>query len=140
MKRDCRLWESEKRQKKTRVVKKNISKKETPVAWKKNKTHKYKRKQERFKKKRFALEDWQSFKYFVFIVMKRETMQTKKKKAKQNKLMGQAHHTTKRPSAYGGVGALKRATKLQQSDVEHWLSYQDAYTLHKPVRRTFRFA
>ena len=32
---------------------------------------------------------------------------------------------------------MKRATKLKQSDVHHWLSYQDAYTLHKPVRRTF---
>ena len=72
--------------------------------------------------------------------MKREIKQTKKKKAKQYKLLGQAHHTTKRSGAYGGAGALKRATKLQQSDVEHWLSYQDADTLHKPVYRTFRFA
>ena len=34
-------------------------------------------------------------------------------------------------------GALKRATKLKQSEVKQWLSYQYAYTLHKPVCRTF---
>ena len=70
--------------------------------------------------------------------MKRKAKQTNKKNTKQNKLLGQAYYTTKRPSAYGGVGALKRATKLKQSDVKHWLSYQDAYTLYKPVRKTFR--
>lgn len=59
------------------------------------------------------------------------------KQKKQNKLLGQAYYTTKRPSAYGGVGALKHATKLKQSEVKQWLSYQDAYTLHKPVRKTF---
>ena len=69
--------------------------------------------------------------------MKRKTKRTNKKNAKQNKLLGQAYYTTKRPSTYGGVGALKRATKLKQSDVKHWLSYQDAYTFHKPVRKTF---
>ena len=69
--------------------------------------------------------------------MKRQTKQTRKKNAKQIKLLGQAYYMSKRPSAYGGVGALKRATKLKQSEVKQWLSYQDAYTLHKPVRRTF---
>ena len=56
----------------------------------------------------------------------------------QTKVLRQAYYTTKRPSAYGGVGALTRATKLKHSDVEHWLSSQDAYTLHKPVRTAFR--
>ena len=70
--------------------------------------------------------------------MKQKAKQTNKKNTKQNKLLGQAYYTTKRPSAYGGVGALKRATKLKQCDVKHWQSYQDAYTLHKPVRKTFR--
>ena len=65
--------------------------------------------------------------------MKRKSKRTKK----QNKVLGQAYYTTKRPSVYGGVGALKRATKLKQSDVKRWLSYQDAYTPHKPVRKTF---
>ena len=65
-----------------------------------------------------------------------EKKQTKKE-AKQNKLLGQAYYNAKRPSAYGGVQALKRTTKLKQSAVKHWLSYQDAYTLHKPTRRMF---
>ena len=47
------------------------------------------------------------------IIMKRKTKRTNKKNTKQNKLLGQAYYTTKRPSAYGGVGALKRATKLK---------------------------
>ena len=109
-------------------------KKETPVVWKKAKTHKHKRKQQRLQK-RLALEDWQSLSCFIFIVMKRKTKQTKKKKTKQNKLLDQAY-CTKRPSVYSGGGALKRATKLKQSDVINWLSR--AYTLHNPVRRAFR--
>ena len=68
--------------------------------------------------------------------MTREEKKTKKE-AKQNKLLGQAYYNAKRPSAYGGVQALKRTTKLKQSAVKHWPSYQDAYTLYKPTRRMF---
>ena len=35
--------------------------------------------------------------------------------------------------SYGGVAALRRIAPDQ--DVERWLSEQDTYTLHKPVRR-----
>ena len=62
---------------------------------------------------------------------------TLRKETKQKKVLGLAYFTPRRPSAYGGVDALKRAVKLKKSAVQHWLSHQDAYTLHKPVRRNF---
>ena len=39
--------------------------------------------------------------------------------------------------SYGGVAALRRVVPAER-DVERWLSTQDAYTLHKPVRRHFK--
>ena len=39
--------------------------------------------------------------------------------------------------SYGGVAALQRVVPAER-DVERWLSTQDAYTLHKPVRRRFK--
>ena len=39
------------------------------------------------------------------------------------------------PASFGGVAALARQTR--SSNVGKWLSTQDAYTLHKPVRRIF---
>ena len=39
------------------------------------------------------------------------------------------------PGFFGGVASLARQTR--SSDVGKWLSTQDAYTLHKPVRRIF---
>ena len=48
-----------------------------------------------------------------------------------------SYYTTKKPGAYGGVTALQRALKKNKKDVGDWLAGQDAYTLHKPVRRTF---
>ena len=38
--------------------------------------------------------------------------------------------------SYGGVAALRRVVPDQ--DVQRWSSEQDAYTLHKPVRRRFK--
>ena len=38
--------------------------------------------------------------------------------------------------SYGGVAALRRVVPDQ--DVGRWLSEQDTYTLHKPVRRRFK--
>ena len=39
------------------------------------------------------------------------------------------------PGSFGGVASLARQTRAP--DVGKWLSTQDAYTLHKPVRRIF---
>ena len=48
----------------------------------------------------------------------------------------QRYYNQKRVGSYGGVAALRRFVPDQ--DVERWLSEQDAYTLHKPVRRRFK--
>ena len=46
------------------------------------------------------------------------------------------YYDAKRVGSYGGVDALQRVVPDQ--NVERWLSKQDAYTLHKPVRRRFK--
>ena len=48
----------------------------------------------------------------------------------------QRYYGQKRVGSYGGVAALQRVVPDQ--DVERWLSEQDAYILHKPVRRLFK--
>ena len=44
----------------------------------------------------------------------------------------------KRVGSYGGVNALRRVTRAPVKAVNQWLSEQDAYTLHKPVRIRFK--
>ena len=48
----------------------------------------------------------------------------------------QRYYDLKRVGSYGGVAALRRV--VPEQDVERWLSEQDTYTLHKPVRRRFK--
>ena len=48
----------------------------------------------------------------------------------------QRYYDPKRVGSYGGVAALRRVVPKQ--DVERWLSEQDTYKLHKPVRRRFK--
>ncbi len=48
----------------------------------------------------------------------------------------QRFYDQKLVGSYGGVAALQRVAPDQ--DVERWLSEQDAYNLHKPVRRRFK--
>ncbi len=47
------------------------------------------------------------------------------------------YYDPKRVGTYGGVTALQRVVPAERN-VERWLSTQDAYTLHKPVRRHFK--
>ena len=47
------------------------------------------------------------------------------------------YYDPKRVGSYGGVAALRRVVPAER-EVERWLSTQDAYTLHKPVRRHFK--
>ena len=42
------------------------------------------------------------------------------------------------PGSYSGINALTRTSKLKPAQVRKWLSEQDAYTLHKPIRRRFQ--
>lgn len=58
-------------------------------------------------------------------------------KRRRKDQLGQTYYNTQRPGAYGGVEPLKRATKQKRSVIKRWLSHQDAYTLHKPVRYKF---
>ena len=48
----------------------------------------------------------------------------------------QIYYDPKRVGSYGGVAALRKV--VSEKNVEQWLSEQDAYTLHKPVRRHFK--
>ena len=62
--------------------------------------------------------------------------------------MGRQHRDAKldrvyfdpeRVGSYGGVDALHRATgEVPKRTAKRWLSEQDAYALHKPVRRRFK--
>jgi hypothetical protein len=42
-----------------------------------------------------------------------------------------------KPGSYGGVRPLVRHSNSSAASAKNWLSSQDAYTLHKPVRRNF---
>ena len=48
----------------------------------------------------------------------------------------QIYYDPKRVGSYGGVAPLRKV--VPEKNVEQWLSEQDAYTLHKPVRRHFK--
>lgn len=41
------------------------------------------------------------------------------------------------PAAYAAVDKLARGSKKPRREALRWLEYQDAYTLHKPVRKRF---
>lgn len=65
----------------------------------------------------------------------------KKKNKKQRgslQRLSEAYYTPDQPSAYGGINRLQKYTKLKRTAVKNWLSYQDSYTLHKPVRKNFQ--
>jgi len=66
----------------------------------------------------------------------------KKKTTKLEKWLNLVYYTPKHAASYGGIRAVqrevnkKKKTKLQP--VQKWLSQQDTYTLHKPVRYKFQ--
>ena len=55
----------------------------------------------------------------------------------QQRRLKKAYFDVKQPGSLGGVAALARVTKQKKEDVRRWLSFEDTYTLHKPVRRKF---
>ena len=67
------------------------------------------------------------------------TMKNRKKNKKDTstRLLEKAYYNLKHPGSLGGVSALTRATKQKRNKVKEWLSFEDVYTLHKPVRRKF---
>lgn len=62
-------------------------------------------------------------------------MRRKQKSTKRT--LSETYYNPERPGSYGGVDRLKRYSGLKRDAVKDWLSYQDAYTLHKPVRYHF---
>ena len=54
----------------------------------------------------------------------------------------EAYFNIRKPGSYGGVDALyklmrKKGHNVTRKDVKNWLAEQEAYNLHKPVRRRF---
>ncbi|GFY28129.1 uncharacterized transposon-derived protein F54H12.3 [Trichonephila clavipes] len=60
-----------------------------------------------------------------------------KKMEKLNRLR-KLYFNPKEPSSFGGVKRLSKASEVHLNDVQKWLSQQDVYTLHKPVRYKFQ--
>ena len=56
----------------------------------------------------------------------------------KSELLRRRYFNAKRVSSYGGVEAVKRAPHTSERFVKKWLSEMDTYTLHKPVRTTFK--
>ena len=56
-------------------------------------------------------------------------------------MLGELYFDPTREAAYGSVDKLKKAAKrtgiAKPSDVKPWLEHQDAYTVHRPVRKRF---
>ena len=66
----------------------------------------------------------------------------KKKEAQYEKLLRKIYYTPKEAASFGGIQGLKKAShikgkKLKTKQIVRWLSTQDTYTLHKPVRHHF---
>ena len=66
----------------------------------------------------------------------------KKKEAKYEKVLRKTYYTPREIASFGGIQGLKKAvkrkgTKVKTKQVVNWLSTQDTYTLHKPVRHHF---
>ena len=56
----------------------------------------------------------------------------------KSELLRRRYFDTKRVGSYGGVEALRRVSRVPVKIVKKWLSKQDAYTLHKPIRTKFK--
>ena len=51
--------------------------------------------------------------------------------------MNKVYFDTSNPGSYGGIKRLSRYAPSSYKNAKEWLSEQDTYTLHKPVRRIF---
>jgi len=51
--------------------------------------------------------------------------------------LGKVYYDHKHPAGFGSVAKIVKASKNKKRDVEEWLSDQNTYTLHKPVRKKF---
>jgi transposase InsO family protein len=51
--------------------------------------------------------------------------------------LGAIYYDPKHPAGFTSVAKLAQSAKTNKKHVEEWLSGEDAYTLHKPVRKRF---
>ena len=51
--------------------------------------------------------------------------------------MEDVYYNPSDPGSFGGIKRLKERYKKKRKDVRKWLTFQDTYTLHKPVRKSF---
>jgi hypothetical protein len=51
--------------------------------------------------------------------------------------LGKVYYDPKHAAGFGSVAKVLKAGKCNKRDVGEWLSGQNTYTLHKPVRKRF---
>jgi hypothetical protein len=51
--------------------------------------------------------------------------------------LGKIYYDSKLPAGFSSVAKLVRSAKSNKKNVEEWLSEENTYTLHKPVRKRF---
>ena len=51
--------------------------------------------------------------------------------------LGKVYYDPKHSVGFGSIAKLVKESKYNKCDVEEWLSGQNTYTLHKPVRKKF---
>ena len=51
--------------------------------------------------------------------------------------LGKVYYDSQHPAGFGSVATLVKACKNKKRDVEEWLSSQNPYNLHKPIRKRF---
>jgi len=51
--------------------------------------------------------------------------------------MNDIYHDIRSPGSFGGVDLIRRYANKRRKDVVDYLKSQDAYTLHKPIRKKF---
>ena len=56
----------------------------------------------------------------------------------QQQRVRKVYYNTKQPGSFGGVAPLAKALRQKRSETREWLSFEDAYTLHKPTRQKFQ--
>jgi hypothetical protein len=51
--------------------------------------------------------------------------------------LGTIYYDPKHPAGFNSVAKLAQSAKTNKKHVQEWLSGEDTYTLHKPVRKRF---
>ena len=54
------------------------------------------------------------------------------------RILEKAYYDLDEPTSYGSVDRLAKSAGTSKEKTREWLESQDAYTLHRPVKRKFR--